>query len=129
MSTRLAGNSRKTIASQHGQVGAYDVHVLISCTFSVLGLISMDNACAALPSLLSDEAAMRGADSSIKRNTALLKKMRMLAEDSVAGLVAECQTVNQAKVGSPVISQALLALHCSPSLTQNAPMNWKISKL
>jgi hypothetical protein len=49
----------------------------------------------------ADEAALRSCDSSIKRNTALLKKMRMLAEDNVDSLIKECQTVNQAKVLSP----------------------------
>lgn len=38
-------------------------------------------------------------DSSIKKNTALAKKLKGVGEDSVRGLLEECGKTNQAKVG------------------------------
>lgn len=55
-------------------------------------------ACYLLDRPCTGEAELRALDSSIKRNTALAKKLRGLTEDNAAALQDECSKVNQAKV-------------------------------
>ena len=45
-----------------------------------------------------DEAALRKLDASVKRNTALTKKLRGVTEEARTGLLEEIQRTNQAKV-------------------------------
>lgn len=46
------------------------------------------------------EGELKGLDSSMKRNTALLRKLRQLGEDTRASLLEEVAKVNQSKVGA-----------------------------
>ena len=41
---------------------------------------------------------LKSRDSSIKRNNALLKRLRALSEDTKEGVLADIQKVNQSKV-------------------------------
>jgi hypothetical protein len=45
------------------------------------------------------EAGLRGCDASIKRNTALIKKLRSLTADNEAAVLKDCAAVNQEKAG------------------------------
>lgn len=74
------------------------------------------------PRCPAGEAELKGLDSSMKRNTALLRKLRQLGEDTRASLLEEVAKVNQSKVGGRGRRQGAEAeggapLDCSPPLT------------
>ena len=50
---------------------------------------------------VADEEVLKKLDSGIKKNTALIKKIRLVNEDTREGLLDEMRRTNQSKVGKP----------------------------
>lgn len=53
-----------------------------------------------LDALPLTDAALRKLDASVKRNTALIKKLRSVSEESRAALLDDISRTNQSKVGA-----------------------------
>ncbi len=51
-------------------------------------------------SCVADEGSLKKLDSSVKRNTALIKKIRQVNEDTKEGLLDDIRRTNQSKVSS-----------------------------
>ena len=62
------------------------------------------------------EAEKRKLDSSVKRNTAVLKKLRQLSEDSSASILEDLHKVNQSKVHTLLLFAAVQSSSSSPCL-------------
>ncbi len=52
----------------------------------------------------SADAALKSRDSSVKRNVALIKRLRALSEDTRQAVLEDIDKVNQSKVGATAVA-------------------------
>jgi hypothetical protein len=57
---------------------------------------------------MSGDAEFKKLDSTVKRNTALVKKLRQIAEDGLESLLKDILATNQSKVGTVPHSSKML---------------------
>ena len=56
--------------------------------------------------LFADDSELRMLDSSVKRNTALVKRLRQLSEDNTASVLEDISRTNQSKVATDAAVQS-----------------------
>jgi len=70
----------------------------------------------AISCTVADEGVLKKLDSSVKRNTALIKKVRQVNEDTREGLLDDIRRTNQSKVGGNGGSLLYSLSSCLPYL-------------